>query len=175
MRYKYNEKLIYLPTMIKEMLFRTTAAVVCLWYLLCITGFDVHTCKISDKSFVVPAIEDNFSCRAIHPDQSCAPELEEDHCHGTSVPAAEVLTIPVFYPSACCSDEFQQFEASWARNLSSADDSAAVIGIHVLAQTAVMAELLLSPSFPVTFAGQTADLQSLLSEDLLSIYRVFRI
>ena len=160
--------------MYKEMLVRMAAAAVCLWYLLCITGFDVHTCLNADRSFVVSAIEERFGCSDIHPQQSCYPDMDADACHEEHC-AKSAEPVPGFNATHCCTDDFQQFEVICARNDSFADGGTDVLVLHALAQAAMVMELLSYRSSLPSFALEDVRLQTLCPEDLLSQYRIFRI
>ncbi|MGM9747941.1 MAG: hypothetical protein ACI3ZN_04010 [Candidatus Cryptobacteroides sp.] len=47
------------------------SALVALWYVLCVSGFDVHTCRHTGDS-VVRLLAEGIECSDVHPD---------DHCH----------------------------------------------------------------------------------------------
>ena len=50
---------------------RIFSALVALWYVLCVSGFDVHTCRHTGDS-VVRLLAEGIECSDVHPD---------DHCH----------------------------------------------------------------------------------------------
>ena len=56
----------------KEIVTKIFAALLVVWYLVGIIGFDVHTCSGSGRSFVVAFFEE-MTCEEIHPEHSCDP------------------------------------------------------------------------------------------------------
>ena len=93
----------------KEIVTKIFAALLVVWYLVGIIGFDVHTCSGSGRSFVVAFFEE-MTCEEIHPEHSCDPaaccaDEHETHsccCHhhdGVSVSA-----------KSCCSNDYLALE-----------------------------------------------------------------
>lgn len=63
-----------------------------IWYLLCVVGFDVHTCRHSGKSFVLSLVV-GVACDDIHPESGCSHDL----CCGHSSLAG----------TKCCTDDIK--------------------------------------------------------------------
>ena len=106
MKHKYKEKLIYLQPMSKDFLIRITAVAVCLWYSLCIMGFDLHTCTSAGHTYVSSVFKTEGECLSIHPDEACG--AGEDLCLESHVPA--LMVGEQISNAACCSDEFEQLQ-----------------------------------------------------------------
>ncbi|MGN1212222.1 MAG: hypothetical protein ACI4TM_11090 [Candidatus Cryptobacteroides sp.] len=49
---------------------RLFSAMVALWYVLCVSGFDVHTCRHTGDS-VVRLLAEGIECSDVHPDEHC--------------------------------------------------------------------------------------------------------
>lgn len=68
--------------MSKERIIRTFAAFFAVWYLICVVGFDIHTCRHSGESSVVSLVT-GISCADIHPGHcgGCCGGTHQDACH----------------------------------------------------------------------------------------------
>lgn len=58
---------------------KVTSSVLAIWYLLCVVGFDVHTCNHSGKS-VVASLVAGISCEDMHP-ECCSDSCRTLHEH----------------------------------------------------------------------------------------------
>lgn len=88
------EKLYYLcKDMLRSGLIRAFSAVLAIWYIFCVVGFDVHTCNHSGRSFVASLVAGS-SCEDIHP--GCACDCWKHH-HG---PADSSLS-----DDMCCTND----------------------------------------------------------------------
>lgn len=67
----------------KKVCTKIFAALLVVWYLVGIIGFDMHTCNGSGRSFVVAFFE-GMTCEDIHPEHACSPSscCANEHSHG---------------------------------------------------------------------------------------------
>ncbi len=87
----------------KNVIIKTLAVLLTVWYSMSVIGFDVHTCSDSGRSFIVTFLE-GTACNEIHPDDSC----DTSECHGNHESCgcshAEGLYISA---KSCCSNDYQ--------------------------------------------------------------------
>ena len=67
------------------------------WYMCCVVGFNIHTCLISNRSFLSFPYE-NVSCKTVHPDMDC-------HCSGNCANHAGTGNDGLSFSSFCCTNE----------------------------------------------------------------------
>lgn len=63
--------------MVQKRIIKVVSFALAIWYLLCVVGFDVHTCCHSGKSFVSSLVV-GVTCDDIHPESGCC----HDSCCG---------------------------------------------------------------------------------------------
>ncbi len=87
----------------KNVIIKTLAVMLTVWYSMSVIGFDVHTCSDSGRSFVVTFIE-GMTCGEIHPDDSC----DAASCHGNHESCGCHHTEGFsFRAKSCCSNDYQ--------------------------------------------------------------------
>lgn len=100
---------ITLQVEMKKVCTKIFAALLVVWYLVGIIGFDMHTCNGSGRSFVVAFFE-GMSCEDIHPEHvcdeasCCAVEHETcccDHHHDSECSVSS---------KSCCSNDYLSLE-----------------------------------------------------------------
>lgn len=89
--------------MLKERFIKYFAFILVLWYIVSVTGLDVHTCSHSGKVYVVPLAE-STKCSDIHPSDSCSEHAcgsmcQEDELSSDCRTESSVSQIP------CCENE----------------------------------------------------------------------
>ncbi len=89
----------------KNVIIKTLAVLLTVWYSMSVIGFDVHTCSGSGRSFVTTFIG-GLACEDIHPEHSCGHascchDSREDCCShtGSSVKA-----------KSCCSNDYRALD-----------------------------------------------------------------
>lgn len=86
----------------KDRVIRTSAVLLALWYCFSVIGFNVHTCKASDSSFVATFVG-GLSCSDIHPEHTCDKEKccsdHHDHCCGQLIRSEN-----------CCTDDHMSLD-----------------------------------------------------------------
>ena len=110
--------------MIKERLIRLGACALCLWYILCIVGFDVHECSHSGHSYLATAYAMEEGCLSIHPNHLCCEDENE---------------------LDCCSDSFYHLDSFHLRDDGQQFNTFDVFTLHSLVQSDVFQTL-----FPAT-------------------------
>ncbi len=93
----------------RNLIVKTFAALLLVWYSMSIIGFDVHTCNGSGRSFVVTFIE-GLTCEDIHPDHHCSASAccSEKHgrcSHHEDAPASHDCAS--IMAKSCCSSDYQ--------------------------------------------------------------------
>ena len=88
----------------RKVAYKICAVVLLVWYCLSIVGFDIHTCRASQRSFVTTFVT-GTTCKDIHPEYHCpcahhSSEEDYDCCGHQS--SGESLT-----SSSCCTDDFK--------------------------------------------------------------------
>lgn len=63
------------------------------WYVLCVMGFDIHTCRHSGKTYMVSLVAAT-ECADIHPDMQCNVHSADCHCDDVC-------------KDGCCSDDIK--------------------------------------------------------------------
>lgn len=85
------------------------AAMLVVWYLVGIIGFDVHTCSGSGRSFAVAFFE-GVTCEDIHPEHCCDPSAccaDKHETHSCCCCHCDGMTVSA---KSCCSDDYFALE-----------------------------------------------------------------
>lgn len=87
----------------KDRILRFGALLLLIWYSLSIIGFDVHTCKASDRSFVATFLS-GLACEDIHPEHDCCDHEHHGCCchHDKNNFSADER----FQKESCCTDDY---------------------------------------------------------------------
>lgn len=89
----------------KNVILKYVSAFLAMWYLLSITGFDVHSCSSTGNTFVSPVLT-GTTCEDIHPDHDCTCHSISHSCsccHSDKNAAAENID----KDHDCCTDEIE--------------------------------------------------------------------
>ena len=78
---------------------RICALALCIWYLVSIIGFGVHTCMGSQRTFVTTFVT-GMTCEDIHPEHHCCCA---GGCHSACSNDKDGYS---YGTSSCCSDDF---------------------------------------------------------------------
>ena len=76
----------------KKVCTKIFAALLVVWYLVGIIGFDMHTCNGSGRSFVVAFFE-GMACEDIHPEHVCDEAWSMKHAAATIITIQNVLSL----------------------------------------------------------------------------------
>lgn len=107
---RYSKKCYFCGAMVKQNVIKCLSAFVALLYLLCVTGFNVHSCAESGECFVAPLLE-GATCHDFHPDHHCHSSCcSAGHHDGTHVCCGETA----MSGRDCCSDDIFQLSVTGA-------------------------------------------------------------
>lgn len=156
--------IVSLQIMAKQIFIKFVSALVCMWYCVSIIGFDIHTCRNAEKSYVLSVMQ-SYSCVDIHPERLCEDDMEDCCAHvGQEVYEEN--------PFSCCSDEYEVLDPL---SVKTEDRFQKVSSMECLVCAYPLAEMICIQEnrAPVSLPGEVFPFAS--GDDLLVSYGIFRI
>lgn len=98
----------------KDRTLRFSALLLVLWYCFSVIGFEVHTCRASDRSFIATFVS-GLTCADIHPDHRCdkghccshaSHDCCETHDHEAGCCGHSEDDGMLFQAESCCSNDY---------------------------------------------------------------------
>lgn len=115
---------VSLHPIMKKLVMKYVSAVMALWYLVGIMGFDVHSCTVTGDVFVQPVLA-GMTCDDVHPDHDCAGHgscCGHSHscCHSHGQKSETTLSDDSSLE--CCTNEIEVLDVSGVQSARSFHD-----------------------------------------------------
>lgn len=140
---------VSLHPVMKKLVMKYVSAVMALWYLVGIMGFDVHSCTATGDVFVQPVLA-GVTCDDIHPEHDCGDHgsccgHDRSCCHSHGQKSETALSEDSSLE--CCTNEIETLDVSGVQSARSFhDDDKCDCGYCPCVEPVVSAQVYLSAS-----------------------------
>lgn len=94
----------------KKVCLKYSSALLLIWYVMSVIGFDIHSCMATGESFVTTAIQ-GVSCEDVHPEHSCDAHGSNCCCHNHHGACGDGINEP-----ECCTNDLLVLEVTGANH-----------------------------------------------------------